>query len=192
MLRNDHAVSDEELSERVAQGDHPSLETLYRRHAGDIVRYLTLLGAPPDWVEDGTHEVFLKVWTALERGQRPVKFRVWVRRIAHNVLIDYLRRPEQKREVAGEQHPERITEPDLDLAMDVGVALDQLEWSLREILVLHFYQDLSLKDIAAVVDIPLGTVKSRLARAYRQVATLIRDGPRHDAPEGLTKGVHRR
>ncbi len=89
-------------------------------------------------------------------------------------------------------HPERSTEPDLDLCVDMGVVLDQLEWSLREILVLHFYQDLSLKDIAAVVDIPLGTVKSRLARAYRQVATLIRDGPPRDALQGLAKGVQRR
>lgn len=59
-----NAVSDEELCERIARGDHAALEPLYRRHAGDIVRYLTLLGAPSDWVEDGTHEVFLKVWTA--------------------------------------------------------------------------------------------------------------------------------
>lgn len=186
-----NAVSDEELCERIARGDHAALEPLYRRHAGDIVRYLTLLGAPSDWVEDGTHEVFLKVWTALERGQRPMKFRVWIRRIAHNVLIDYLRRPERQREVAC-PHPEQSTEPDLDLCMDMGVVLDHLEWSLREILVLHFYQDLSLKDIAAVVDIPLGTVKSRLARAYRQVATLIRDGPPRDALQGLAKGVQRR
>lgn len=179
--------SDSELCQRVFQGHRDALELLYRRHAHDIIYYLKFMGAPPDWVEDGTHEVFLKVWHALERGQQPVAFRVWIRRIAHNVLVDHWRRPEQRREVLGIESDEgRVL--DLDTAVDVNSAMDQLEWSLREILVLHFYQDLTLQEISTIVNIPLGTVKSRLARAYRHLAKIVRDGDSGRSLESRVKG----
>ena len=172
------SLSDEDLCDRIGAGDRRAVALLYQRHVGDILRYLRLLGCPPDWVEDGTHDVFLKVWMALERGQRPDQFRVWLRRIAHNVLVDYWRRPHKARELLGEiPEASRTTAHDLDTPIVIEEALGQLDFALREILVLHFYQGLTLQDIAEVVGTPLGTVKSRLARAYRHIAVLIRDGP---------------
>ncbi len=172
------SLSDEKLCDRIGAGDRRAVAILYQRHVGEVLDHLRLLGGPADWVEDGTHDVFLKVWTALERGQRPQRFRVWIRRIAHNVLVDYWRHPHQGRELLVEVPETRALTKDIETPLVIEEALGQLDFALREILVLHFYQQFTLQEIAELLGAPLGTVKSRLARAYRHIAVIIRDGPR--------------
>lgn len=183
------SLSDEELCDRIGAGDRRAVAILYQRHVGEVLAYLRLLGGPADWVEDGTHDVFLKVWTAVERGQRPERFRVWVRRIAHNVLVDYWRHPHQGRELLVDVRESSAVAKDMETPVVVEESLGQLDFALREILVLHFYQQFTLQEIAELVGTPLGTVKSRLARAYRQIAVLIRDGPgTSERLKGTSKG----
>lgn len=170
-------LSDEALCERIGSGDRRAVAILYQRHVGNILRYLRLLGCPHDWVEDGTHDVFLKVWTALERGHRPDRFRVWLTRIAHNVFVDYVRGPHHAREILIDPPDIPDKADDWDTPLVVGAALAKLEGALREILVLHFYEGFTLQEISDLLEMPLGTVKSRLARAYRHIAMGIRDHP---------------
>ncbi len=170
-------LSDEALCDRIGSGDRRAVAILYQRHVGDILRYLRLLGCPHDWVEDGTHDVFLKVWAALERGHRPERFRVWLMRIAHNAFVDYVRGSHRTREILIDPPdiPDKVD--DWDTPLVVGDALGKLDGALREILVLHFYEGFTLQEIAELLEMPLGTVKSRLARAYRHLAVGIRDHP---------------
>ncbi len=170
-------LSDETLCDRIGSGDRRAVAILYQRHVGNILRYLRLLGCPHDWVEDASHDVFLKVWTALERGQRPDRFRVWLTRIAHNAFVDYVRGPQRAREILVDPPDIPDRADDWDTPLVVGDALAKLDGSLREILVLHFYEGFTLQEIAELLETPLGTVKSRLARAYRHIAVSIRDHP---------------
>jgi RNA polymerase sigma-70 factor (ECF subfamily) len=175
-------LDDQELCRLAGTGDAEAFAELYRRYVGGILRQLMWAGCPVDWAEDGAHEVFLKVWGALERGQRPERFHLWVRQIAHRVLIDYWRQQKHAREVLTEPPEMAAPTRDPDAPLLVRHLLDHLDGSLREIVVLHFYEDLTLDDIASVLEIPLGTVKSRLARAYTRLATVAGGVEHQPAP----------
>lgn len=161
--------TDEELCRQVTEGHRQALGPLFERYAEPLARLIRMSGSPSEMVEDLVQETFLKAWKALERGQQPRRFATWIRQIALNNLADYWRKPQSRhRELLDESLAELGT---IDSNIDDRILLEQLLASLpsdlRHIVVLHFYQDLSLADISEVMDIPLGTVKSRLARAYR-------------------------
>ena len=168
--------SDRDLCGHVSEGDRKALAVLYERYAPSVLRQFRGSGCPEAWVEDGTHEVFLKVWAALEQGHQPQRFGLWVRQIAHHVLIDYWRGTGHTREVLVAPPERSAPEPDLDAAILAEHLLAQLEPSLREIVVLHFYEDLTLAEVSRILGLPLGTTKSRLARAYRVMALQAQKG----------------
>ena len=160
--------TDEELCRQVAEGHRQAMGPLFDRYAEPLARLIRMAGSPSEMVEDLVQETFLKAWKALERGQQPRRFKTWIRQIALNNLADYWRKPHRHRELLDESFAELGT---IDSNIDDRILLEQLLASLpsdlRHIVILHFYQDLSLADISEVVGVPLGTVKSRLARAYR-------------------------
>ncbi|PSR34500.1 MAG: hypothetical protein C7B46_05025 [Sulfobacillus benefaciens] len=161
--------TDEELCRQVAEGRRHAMGHLFDRYAEPLARLIRMAGSPSEMVEDLVQETFLKAWKALERGQQPRRFKTWIRQIALNNLADYWRKPQSRqRELLDESLAEIGT---IDSNIDDRILLEQLLASLpsdlRHIVILHFYQDLSLADISEVVGVPLGTVKSRLARAYR-------------------------
>ncbi len=117
----------------------------------------------------------LKAWKALERGQQPRRFRTWIRQIALNNLTDYWRKPQSRQSEPLEDSLNQLGAVDNNIEDRILLEqlLARLPEELRHIVVLHFYQDLSLADISEVMDIPLGTVKSRLARAYRLMQSTL-------------------
>lgn len=166
----DQGPADEELCRRVFEGDRQAFAVLYERHAPSVLRQFLGAGCPAAWAEDGTHEVFLKVWGALEQGHLPGRFALWVHQIAHHVLVDYWRSSAQSRELLVSPPDRPAPERDREAPVLAAHLLAHLEPALREVVILHFYDDLTLTEVSRVLGIPLGTVKSRLARAYRMMA----------------------
>jgi len=135
-----------------------------------LVRSAVLLGCDPTQAEDLVQATMVKVtrsWTRISRAAEPDAY-------VYRMLVNAFRDSRARRwtgEVPTGTLPE-AAEPDVDLATGLAVrrALAALSREHREVLVLRFFADLTELDTAAVLDVPLGTVKSRTARALQALA----------------------
>ena len=140
--------------------------------------------------EDLSQEVFLKAYRALDTYDPGRKFSSWLFKIAHNATIDHLRRgevptvpleaeTEEDRGLAAVLEDASTATPERRLlGSDLGQALDtalrELRPAYREVLVLRHREDLSYQEIAEVTGSNLGTVKTNLHRARKELAELLR------------------
>lgn len=144
--------------------DREALELLLRSVQPSLRRYLRGLVGPTD-ADDILQEVLVLVFRKLTWLELPELFRPWAFRIASRAAFRHLKR-ERRWPVHDDTVLESVPAPD---ARPPGDLLQRLASDTtispasRAVLVLHFQEELSLPDVAAVLEIPLGTVKSRLA-----------------------------
>ena len=108
--------------------------------------------------------------------KNPLALRTWFYRILVNEALQYLRR--QKREVPlGEEHTEAMTyeEPAFDEDKQAYEAVMQLSEPMKTVIILHYYEDLTLKQIAEITDTPLSTVKTRLYSALKKLKLILKE-----------------
>jgi RNA polymerase sigma factor (sigma-70 family) len=166
--------TDEQLMIRLANGDGSALRPLVDRYQTQLYLYLyRTLNGNFAAAQDAVQETFLRLIN--QRSYQPSRpFRPWLYRVATNVATDYLRRsqpvPLNASFVIADTGPGPETTAELsERAEVVRAALHTLPYELRTVLLLRFYQDLSLQEIADALDIPMGTVKSRLFNAVRRL-----------------------
>jgi RNA polymerase sigma-70 factor, ECF subfamily len=140
--------------------------------------------------EDLSQEVFLKAYRALGSYDSRRKFSSWLFKIAHNATIDHLRRGElhtvpHEAETDDDRGLARVLQDETEvtperglLGADLGQGLDQaireLRPAYREVILLRHREDLSYQEIAEVTGASLGTVKTNLHRARKELAELLR------------------
>lgn len=173
------------LLARVAEKDHEALAEIYARFQRPLFRYLFHLLGQKELAEDVLQEVFVIIWQKAHTFQRTARAAHWIFGIAHNQAFKALRRDarvtltdlEEAHELADETlDPEADTLRQATSA-EIASALTCLTPEHREVLELAFFQDFACKEIAEIVGIPLGTVKSRLSYARRALkAALLRNG----------------
>ena len=152
---------------RAQCNDREALETLLRSVQPVLYRYLSSLVGPSD-AEDVLQDVFIIICRKLAWLRIPEVFRPWAYRIASRAAFRHLnkerRRPEQvqNESVSLEQLPVPDGRPSAE-SLEGLLNLDCIPPATRAVLVLHFQQELTLAEVAAILAIPLGTVKSRLA-----------------------------
>lgn len=161
--------------------DHGILENLYHQHFNRIYRTAYLITGDHQMAEDATQEAFLKAFVKLDSLREIEKFGSWVAVIASNYAIDLLRK--KKRMVLSDKISQHADEnPGIspqeswekaELSQEVREALFLLEPEEREILVLKYFNELSIKEISTITDTPTGTIKSRLFRARQKVKNLL-------------------
>ncbi|MBK9346682.1 MAG: sigma-70 family RNA polymerase sigma factor [Burkholderiales bacterium] len=160
---------------RAQRGDVAAFSELVARHQDRIYRFLVRLTRSHDDALELAQETFIHAWTALERWQAQARFSTWLFQIARNQAIDLLRRTQRVDFVefdAGVADSLADSAPTPEEALYSTQRLRALERALqrlptehREILLLREIEDLSYDEMAAVLNISLGTVKSRIARA---------------------------
>jgi RNA polymerase sigma-70 factor (ECF subfamily) len=175
MSLNSQCSRDALLALRCQAGDDPQA---YRDLVAEFERPLAYFTARLLGDESAALDVLQQVWWKAFRRikslRRPEQLRSWLYAIARDAAIDHLRKrsavARQEREYALE-NPEATCESNFDDSSAVAIhkALDQLDLRLREVLTLHFLEELPLADVAAIVKCPIGTVKSRLSQAKRQL-----------------------
>ncbi len=137
-----------------------SLRDAYRL-AGAILR-------DPVEAEDATHDAFVTGWQKWSTLRDVTKFEAWFRRIVVNVCRERLR-SRRRRPSAGLDESASVSAPMPDLDVHDHLLLEQgmtrLDVDDRLILGLRYYRDLTVEDVARALDVPTGTVKSRLSRA---------------------------
>ena len=166
------APTDIELMARLAAGDREALGEIIRRHQRPLVNFFRRMGARTHEVEDLAQETFLRLYEYRERYRPTGKFTNFLFVLARHAWAD-LGRKSLRTPVADEEAVAAFPVPSrlegADARLDVQQALTTLSDKLRIVVVLNIYQHLTYAEIAEVLDLPLGTVKSRMFLAMREL-----------------------
>jgi len=178
------SISDEQAMWRVQmQDDAEAFAMLVERWEGPIQNLCTRMLGDVHRGEDLAQEAFARVFAKRKEYEARGKFSTFLWRIALNLCYDELRKRERRREMPlefdGEEslHASDELPPDISLAREetagrVRDALMKISETYRSVLILRHYEDLKFREIAEVLDIPEGTVKSRMAEGLSQLARL--------------------
>ena len=177
----------QDIGVRLARGDDDALEECYALYGSSVLAYLgRLVGR--DEAEDVLQRTFLDVWRHADRYDAEQSFSGWLFTIAHRRAVDHLRRRrpgvipvEVLREVMGDDG--RETADRFAWAADVRAALLRLPPEQRETIEMAYFGDRTQREISRELDVPLGTVKARMARGTRALGSLLRA---HGASPGDT------
>ena len=160
----------------------PSWEDIVRDHSARVYRLAYRLTGDAHDAEDLTQDVFIRVFRAVHRFQ-PGTFEGWLHRITTNLFLDRARRKQKIRfDGFGEGSEDRLPSPwpsppqqlaDADLDHDVAAALAALAPSFRAVVVLCDIEGLTYEEISAVLDVKIGTVRSRIHRGRAQLRTAL-------------------
>ncbi len=182
------------LVRRCIAGEAAAWEEIVQRYHRRIYNICYRFSGSPDQAQDLTQEVFIKMYGSLKSyDSQRAAFMTWMTTITRNLLVDYFRKTKQERmtdslDAAPSEHEdamplsERI--PDKALPPDARVqsretkeavhrALQKLSPDLREAVILRDLQDMDYREIATVLRVPEGTVKSRINRGRAELARLL-------------------
>lgn len=156
------------------------LHDLIDAHYQALYRYGYRLSGSAADAEDLTQEAFGKAISRLSQLREPDKARGWLFRILRNAYLRRIRDEKRHRVVpldAVGDVPERPNEPmpGVDPAR-LQAALNELDEAFRTPIILYYFEEFSYKDIADQMDVPIGTVMSRLARAKAHLRTVLTNG----------------
>ena len=192
---------DRVLLRRVAGGDEHALRCLYARFRTRLWSYLFYqLDGDAGWTEEVVQDVFLAAWRAADTFRGDAQPATWLFRIAHNLAVN-ARRDRSRRPQAEPLEPADAGDNRADLLVDaphddavldrlaLATALDRLSLMHREALELVFVQGFSLGEAAAILDVPVGTVKSRISYARRALRTHLASESSEGCGDARTAGM---
>lgn len=169
---------DRGLVERARDGDHEAFAALATASSGPLYAVATLILRDPDRARDAVQEALIGAWRGIRALREPDAWDAWLHRLVVRACYRLARRHPLGRIV--ELRLDEADEPTLE---DDGLTLadrDELERGFRRlapeqraILVLHYYLDLPLPEVAGVIGIPLGTAKSRIHRATQAMRAAL-------------------
>lgn len=160
-----------DLLERFREGDHDAFEALFRQFQGQIYSWIVRIVRDPGVAEDLTVESFWRIHRARSRFNPSQDFGGWAYRIATNLALNYQRRQRPESQIAAATPELAVAERDpaidSELRDRIRQAFVRLPASLRMAATLALVEECSYQEIAQVLGIAEGTVKSRVFRAVR-------------------------
>lgn len=179
------------LIARCLKGDERAFEELLDKYRTSVFSICMRMVRNRSSAEDIAQEVFVKIFSALDRYDPTYPFSSWLRRITSNLCIDHLRREKERtlsldQPLGGEdddlliQVPSKAAGPDRELESREAMAMleeaiARLPEHYRIIVILRHQEELSYEEISETLGIPLGTVKARIHRARNLIMEYIRD-----------------
>jgi len=173
------AAAETILAGLAISGDDSAYGELVRRRQSWIRELLRRLCRDPALADDLAQQSFLQAWRRVRTLQSPAAFGGWLRKIAVNTWLQHIRaRGDQTVRPAPEEPSERDDtsshEPTVAERIDLDRALSQLSPAVRLCIVLAYGERMSHREIADATDLPLGTVKSHIARGAVRLRELLR------------------
>jgi len=168
---------DEALMKRAARGDRQAFAVLVRRHQNALLNFFRRHGVDNS-AEDLVQETFIRLFKYRKKYRPTAKLTTFLYMMARQVRIDYIRRT-QRRATAMEEmaEGEAIRESTSNRlpgrAEDAVDALRNLSDDMREVVILNVFQGLRYREVAGVLGIPLGTVKTRMFYALRKLREIL-------------------
>jgi RNA polymerase sigma-70 factor (ECF subfamily) len=190
LTRNLDLGDEQVLVERCRREDPEAFARIVDAYQGRVFGFVRKMLRDPDEASDVAQEVFIRAFQSFKRFDGRSSLRTWLFKIAHNLCIDRSRRRERA-------PVETSLEPALDddaqwdlpdsrwdpeaMAMDgefmtvVDKGIAEMSEKLRSVLLMHDREDMAYEEIASALELPLGTVKSRLFLARAHLHDVIRD-----------------
>jgi RNA polymerase sigma-70 factor, ECF subfamily len=179
------AASDQ-LIERCLQGDQQAWEAVVRQHWRKVFNVAYKFVGKHDEAEDLTQDIFFKIFKSLQTFDRRANFQTWLISVSRNLCIDHYRSVRKERETIdrdvdpGDLSPTShevspyVALEQRDRVVLLREAMQHLPATLRTAVLLRDIQELSYHEIATELDLPEGTVKSRINRGRSELARQIR------------------
>jgi RNA polymerase sigma-70 factor (ECF subfamily) len=174
------SFGDDEMIARARAGDRDLFEHVVQRYHRPVASFIHRMIGDYDTALDLTQEVFLKVYTSLDRYDEQYRFSTWLFKIASNHTIDHLRKqhgkllsldgPDGEMEIGGRGFASEAASPERQSILNqrrtiIESAMACLPLSYRQVMMLRHVADLSYEEIVEITGLPMGTVKNRIFRA---------------------------
>lgn len=167
---------------RAQRGEAAATERLIELYQDIIFSMAVSFTRNPHQAEDLAQDAWIKILRGLPKFRHDSKFSTWLYRITMNTFLNSTRAVRREAEVMGSLLPEsEVPEFRLETTLDVHQAVRDLPEEFRSVVVLRYVADLSYKEIANVMELPLGTVQSRLRRALDKLESSL--GQSSSAPQ---------
>jgi RNA polymerase sigma-70 factor (ECF subfamily) len=170
-------VDQRELVERAGRGDHDAFAALVGASIAQLEAFARLILRDPELARDAVQEAYIRAWRDLRSLRDPDRFDAWLHRLTVNACLDSARR-RRRRPIEVDLVP--IEPPfvgdDTSLIADRDLlerGFQRLRTEHRAVLVLHYYVGMSHSAMAEALDLPKGTVQSRLHRALTELRAAI-------------------
>jgi RNA polymerase sigma-70 factor, ECF subfamily len=174
------------LIQHCLSGDQAAWQTVVRMHRRKVFNIAYKFVGSVDQAEDLTQDVFIKLFRSLHTFDRRANFQTWLYSVTRNLCIDHYRALRKEREALNrdldidvlapastDRSPHQLLEAQ-DQATLLRRALQRLPTAMRTAVVLRDLRELSYEDIARTLDLPDGTVKSRISRGRAELARQVR------------------
>ena len=165
-------MNDFRLVKKILKGDSAAGERLVTAHYSRIYRMLRCLTGSVETAEDLTQQTFTQVWQALPKYQGLASTATWLHQIAYHEYTHWLR---GRKDHLSLEDASDVADVRAAVGLDsivISLALLHLPNEQRDTFVLYYIQQLSVAEVAAVLELPVGTIKSRLFTARRQMRSL--------------------
>ena len=175
--------NDEELIKRVQAGDCDAFNPLIARYKLPLYKMMYRMVYNRDDAEDLVEEAFIKAYRAIDRFSAEKKFFPWIYRIAINNALNFLKSKRRQKAESLSQYENRLMDMKTDpvkitenkiLKEKVNQAIVRLPDEYRVIINLRVEQECSYDEISQILNIPKGTVMSRLARARKKLKEILK------------------
>ena len=179
--------TDEHLMTRAAAGSDTAFEELYRRYARRLKGFFFLqLGGDEELAADATHDVFLRAYEARSRYEEGRKVDTWLFTIAYNICRNHYRSNAYEAELLATLDAEPVADQQIEVQLDQAAldealtqVLAELPAPLHQIFSLHYQEELTIPQIAEIVGVPEGTIKSRLHKTMNIIRKKLKKYENH-------------
>lgn len=181
-LKSLRQQTDERLMALAAMGNDKAFEELYSRYARRLKGFFFMqLGGNEELAADSVHDVFLRAYEARSRYQKGSNVRTWFFTIAYNICRNHYRSNAYEAQLLSILDSEPISDQQIELELDADIldqalekVLSELPASLHQIFSLHYQEELTIPQVAEIVGIPVGTVKSRLHKTMNIIRVKLK------------------
>ena len=179
--------TDEQLMAKAAMGSDTAFEELYRRYARRLKGFFFLqLGGDEELAADATHDVFLRAYEARSRYQEGRRVDTWLFTIAYNICRNHYRSNAYETQLLATLDAEPVTDQQIEVQLDqaaldeaLAQVLAELPAPLHQIFSLHYQEELTIPQIAEIVGVPEGTIKSRLHKTMNIIRKKLKKYENH-------------
>lgn len=183
-------MTDEQLVVAYAQGNNIAFDILLNRHKTNVYSYIYFIVHSRELAEDIFQETFVKAIMTIKQGRytESGKFRAWINRIAHNLIIDNYRQEKNEQTISNDEcevdlfNNAKLSDGNVEddiikeqILADVKKLINYLPDNQREVLVLRYYQDLSFKEIADITGVSINTALGRMRYAILNMRKLAEE-----------------
>ncbi len=179
-MTNLRKMTDEQLVVAYAEGNNSAFDILLNRHRTNVYSYIYFIVRNRELAEDIFQETFVKAIITIKQGRYTEngKFRAWISRIAHNLIIDNFRQEKNEQTISNDDcevdlfNNSKLSDGTVEDMMvkeqilsDVKRLVEYLPDNQKEVLILRYYQDLSFKEIADITGVSINTALGRMRYA---------------------------